>query len=85
MNNKEYKTVKKEVAELLTDFGFVDPDNVISQLKNIFEVEDEDVNEMGRLRGQMRYDVHYGDYVITLIVDNYEFKIIDIYEYNDKI
>lgn len=83
--NKEYKNVKQEVESLLTDFGFVDPDNVIAQLKCIFDVEDKDINEMGRLKGVKRYDVHYGDYVVTLTIENYEFKVMDIYEYNDRI
>lgn len=82
MNRKEYKQIKKEVTDRLNDFGFVDPDNIISQLKNIFEVENKDINEMGRLRGLMRYDVHYKDYVITLMVESYEFKIINIIEYS---
>lgn len=85
MNRQEMNKVKNEVNELLADFGFVDPDMVIPQLKSIFDVEEKDINEMGRLRGLMRYDVHYGKYVVTLVVDNYEFKIVDIEKYYDKL
>ena len=85
MRKKEYKEIKNEVQNLLTDFGFVDPDNVDSQLKSIFEVENDDINITQLLTGFKTYEVHYSEFVIELRVEDYEFKIHDIKDFDDKI
>ena len=85
MRKDTYKEIRTEVEDLLTDFGFVDPDLAVSQLKSIFEVQDEDIIESCLLRGKSLYEVHYDNYVITICIDRYEFKIVDIEEYNDEI
>ena len=85
MDKKEYRNIAKDIQERLDDFGFVDPDNIISQLKSIFEVEDEDINVSGLISGITKYEVHFYDYIVELVVKNYEFKIDKILEYDDTI
>lgn len=85
MTKKEYKKIKKEVENLFIDFGFVDPKNVLAQLKNIFEVDDADINVTGLLSGFTTYEVHYKEYIVEIRVENYEFKIYDIKDYDDMI
>lgn len=85
MEKKEYNEVKKEVNELLTDFGFVDPQNIVSQLQAIFNVEIGDINKTGLVRARTVYEVHYYDYIIELEIKNYELKIKDIKLYDDML
>ena len=86
MNSKELKKRKKDVEVLLSEFGFIDPDRDILQLKAIFDVEDKDINVSGIFeKGGKVYEVHYKDVVISLVIRNYEFKIVNIVEYDDMI
>lgn len=85
MNKKEYNKIEKECQDLLDDFGFADKDVAVSQLKSIFNVEFKDVNIAGTLKGKTIYEVHYKDYIIELEINHYEFKIKNIFEYDDTI
>ena len=85
MNKQEFKKIKKEVQSLLDDFGFVDPDIEISQLKAIFDIDNADINITGLLSGFKTYEIHYKDYIVEIRVENYEFKIYDIKDYEDMI
>ena len=63
MNNKEYKKIYTEVQDLINDFGFADPYNIITELKAIFDVDDCDINKTGLVRGKTTYEVHYDVYL----------------------
>ena len=85
MNNKEYKKIYTEVQDLINDFGFADPYNIITELKAIFDVDDCDINKTGLVRGKTTYEIHYDDYIVEVVMENYEYKIKDIKEYDDTI
>jgi len=71
--------LKKEVEKMMRDFGFIDPDEAISQLMKLFDVKQEDINYQNL---HNVYDVHYGDYVLKTKIEGFKFTLIDILPYD---